>query len=143
MTTKVKVLIVDDEPLIRSGLELAINSEDDMEVVATAQDGLEAIKKAKQYRPDLILIDIQMPVMNGIASIKKIRARDNKVIILILTTFNEDEYVIEGLANGANGYLLKRAHYGQLLQSIRDAAKGQYFLPIEVAAKLVNYLHNK
>ncbi len=143
MTTKVKVLIVDDEPLIRNALEIAINSEADMEVVATAKDGLEGTKKAKQHRPDLILMDVQMPVMNGIDTIKNIRSRDLKVIILILTTFNEDEYVIEGLANGANGYLLKRAHYGQIIQSIREAAKGQYFLPIEVAAKLVNYLQGK
>ncbi|MEX1030106.1 MAG: response regulator transcription factor [Paenibacillaceae bacterium] len=143
MTTHIKVLVVDDETLIRNGLELVINPEADMEVVATSQDGLDAIKKTEQYKPDLVLMDIQLPIMNGIEAIKKIRERNSKVIILILTTFNEDEYVIEGLANGANGYLLKRAEYTLLLQSIRDAMKGQYFLPIEVAAKLVNYLHNK
>jgi DNA-binding NarL/FixJ family response regulator len=143
MTAKIKVLVVDDELLFRNGLELVINSEADMEVVATSQDGLDAIKKTEQYKPDLVMMDIQMPIMNGIAAIKRIRERDTKVIILILTTFNEDEYVIEGLANGANGYLLKNAQYTQLLLSIRDAMKGQYFLPVEVAAKLVSYLHNK
>jgi DNA-binding NarL/FixJ family response regulator len=143
MTAKIKVLVVDDELLFRNGLELVINSEADMEVVATSQDGLDAIKKTEQYKPDLVMMDIQMPIMNGIAAIKRIRERDSKVIILILSTFNEDEYVIEGLANGANGYLLKSAQYTQLLQSIRDAMKGQYFLPIEVAAKLVSFLHNK
>jgi DNA-binding NarL/FixJ family response regulator len=143
MTTPIKVLIVDDERLIRNSLELVINAEVDMEVVATSQNGLEAVKNTAQYKPDVVLMDIQMPVMDGIAAIKKIREQDAKVIILILTTFNEDKYVIEGLANGANGFLLKRAQFTQLLQSIRDAMKGQYFLPIEVAARLVTFLHNK
>lgn len=143
MTTQIKVLVVDDDTLLRTSLELVINAEADMEVVATSQDGLDAITKAEQYKPDLILMDVQMPIMNGIVAIKKIREQDTNVIILILTTFNEDEYVLEGLAYGANGYLLKRAQYTELLQSIRNAMKGQYFLPIEVTAKLVNYLHNK
>jgi DNA-binding NarL/FixJ family response regulator len=143
MTTPIKVLIVDDERLIRNSLELVINAEVDMEVIATSQNGVEAIKDTEQLRPDVVLMDIQMPVMDGITAIKKIRAQDTQVIILILTSFIEDQYVIEGLANGANGFLLKRSQYTQLLQSIRDAMKGQYFLPVEVAARLVTYLHNK
>jgi DNA-binding NarL/FixJ family response regulator len=143
MTTPIKVLIVDDERLICNSLELAINAEVDMEVIATSQNGLDAVKDIEQFKPDVVLMDIRMPVMDGITAIKKIRAHNTEVIILILTTFNEDQYVIEGLANGANGYLLKRAQYTQLLQSIRDAMKGQYFLPVEVAARLVTFLHNK
>ena len=109
MSNKIRVIIADDEILIRNGLALAIHAEADMEVVATSQNGLEAIQKAMESKPDLILMDIQMPIMNGIEAIQRIREVDDHVIILILTTFNEDEYVIEGLATGSQWLFIKES----------------------------------
>jgi DNA-binding NarL/FixJ family response regulator len=138
-----KIFIAEDEDLLRNGLELVINSDEGMKVVGTAANGLEALAKIEQTKPDLILMDIQMPIMDGIECIRRIRELNSDVIILILTTFNEEEYIIGGLAGGANGYLIKGIDFQKLLQTIRDAMEGQYFLPAEVAAKLVQYIYER
>lgn len=133
------ILIVEDNALLRSGLQLAIEGEDDMSVAGTAANGLEALSCLERYRPDIILMDVQMPQMDGIVCIKEIRKRDDKVRIIILTTFNEEEYIFKGLANGANGYLLKSLDIDRLIQNIRNAAKNEFVLPAEVAAKVARY----
>lgn len=139
---KWNVLIVEDNALLRGGLQLAIDSEEDLRVVGTAADGLEALECWEQLQPDIILMDVQMPKMDGIACIKEIRKRDDRVKIVILTTFNEEEYIFEGLASGANGYLLKSLDIDKLIRTIRDAANDAFVLPAEVAAKVARYAVN-
>lgn len=129
-------MIVDDQTLMREGLKTIIELEEDMEVVATAENGEEAIRKAEQTQPDLILMDIQMPIMNGIDSLKEIKSKLNDVKILILTTFANDDYIISGLLNGSEGFLLKDMNYDQLISSIRSAYQGQIILPNLIAKKL-------
>jgi DNA-binding NarL/FixJ family response regulator len=137
---KISVLIIEDDALLRSGLEMVIRAEDGLRVSGTARDGLEALRQIECERPDLVLLDLQMPDMDGITFIRKVRKQDAELPILILTTFNEEDYIIQGLAHGANGYLLKGLDFAKLIQAIRDTYRGQYVLPAEVAAKVVEII---
>lgn len=137
-----KVFIADDEILIRTGLEIVINAEADLEVVGTAMNGSEALEKIIELHPDIILMDVRMPEMDGIQCAKKVKEHFPEALILILTTYNEEEYIIEGLANGASGYLLKGIDFPKLIETIRDALNGHYFLPKEVSLKLAKYLRD-
>jgi DNA-binding NarL/FixJ family response regulator len=140
VATVLNVFIADDEELFRTGIEIVINAEEDMKVIGTAKNGLEAVQKLQIQSADIALIDIKMPVMNGIECIKKLRELGLSLPILILTTFNEEDYVIEGLAHGANGYLLKGINFNKLIKAIRNVADGQHLISPDVARKLANYL---
>lgn len=142
MSDKINIFIAEDEDLFRMGMELFLNREEDMQVIGHAVNGFQALEQIKRCQPNLILMDIQMPVMNGIECIKKIREGNSEVIIIILTTFNEEEYIIEGIASGANGYFIKGIDFNKLITVIRDAVKGQYRLPEEVVTKLVRYINH-
>ncbi|MFD2330368.1 response regulator [Cohnella sp. GCM10020058] len=131
-----RILIADDQTLMRDGLQTIIQLENDMEVVGTAENGEDACALAIRHRPDLVLMDIRMPVMNGIEAVKKLRQDAPDVRVLMLTTFDEDDYIIEALANGAVGFLLKDIQSDKLLQAIRDASRGEMMLPAGIAAKL-------
>lgn len=131
-----RIIIADDQTLMRDGLQTILQLEDDMEVVATAENGLEACELALLHQPDLVLMDIRMPVMNGIDAVRKLKSESPSTKVLVLTTFDEDEYIIEALASGAVGFLLKDIPSDKLLQAIRDAAKGEMMLPSAIAAKL-------
>jgi len=131
-----KVLIADDQALMRDGLQTILQLEDDIEVIATAENGEEACRLVGVHDPDLVLMDIRMPVMNGIEAVKKLRAESPHTKVLVLTTFDEDEYIIEALASGAVGFLLKDIPTEKLLQAIRDAAQGETMLPSAIAVKL-------
>lgn len=137
---KIKILIADDQTLMREGLKTIIDLEDDMKVVATAEDGKEALEKAEEHEPDIILMDIQMPQMNGIESLINIKRVNPHISIVILTTFADDEYIIEALSNGADGFLLKDMNYDKLIASIRDAITGQLMIPNVIASKLAKRL---
>lgn len=142
-TTKARLfrlLVVDDQFLTREGLKTILDLEEDMEVVGMASNGLEAIDQVRVLAPDVVLMDIRMPVMDGITSIKQIKAAYPHIIILILTTFVEDDYIVEGLANGASGYILKDIDGDKLTASIRDAATGQFVLQGVIASKLAQRL---
>jgi DNA-binding NarL/FixJ family response regulator len=127
---------------MRDGLQIIIDLENDMKVIGTAGNGKDAYEKIISLQPDIVLMDIQMPGMNGIECIKLVKQKCPEIIILILTTFNEEDYIVEGLANGANGFLLKGIDFENLITSIRHAAKGNLLIPSEVAVKLANRLHN-
>ena len=131
-----RIIIADDQTLMRDGLQTILQLEDDMEVVATAENGAEACQMVQQYAPDLVLMDVRMPVMDGIEAVKRLRTESPQTRVLMLTTFDEDEYIIEALANGAVGFLLKDIASDKLLQAIRDAAAGEMMLPASIAAKL-------
>ena len=136
-----RILLVDDQILMRDALKTILNLEDDLEVIATAGNGLEAFEKAKELQPDIVLMDIEMPVVNGIEGIKLIKQELPDMKVLILTTFAEEDYIIEGLLHGAVGYLLKDIPGDKLIQSIREAWTGHLMLPAHVANRLVARLH--
>ncbi len=136
--SNIKVLIADDQRLMREGLATLLTLSDDIEIVAQAGDGSEAIELAKAQRPDVILMDIQMPRVNGVEATRAIRSILPATQIIILTTFDNDEYLLEGLRAGACGYLLKDMPSEQLADAIRSAAKGQSPIGPEMARKLVN-----
>lgn len=139
----IKVLIADDQTLMRDGLKTILDLEDDIEVIATAENGEIAFKRASELNPDVILMDIRMPIMNGVDSVKKIKSILPKVSVIMLTTFDDDEYIIEALSNGASGYLLKDMPAEKLIEAIRDSLKGQLFIPTNIAAKLISRLYEK
>ncbi len=140
--TKITLVIADDQVLTREGLRTILNLEEDMEVVGLAKNGEEACRMAEEHRPTLVLLDIQMPVMDGISALKRIQQSCPDTRILILTTFIDTDYIVEGLANGANGYLLKDMVGDKMISSIRDtvnARVGEQLIH-EVLIDQINFL---
>ncbi|EFU43255.1 two component transcriptional regulator, LuxR family protein [Paenibacillus vortex V453] len=133
---KITIVVADDQLLTREGLRAILDLEDDMEVVGAAKNGEEACEMVETLRPRLVLLDIQMPVMDGIQALKHIKQSHPDIYILILTTFIETDYIVEGMAHGANGYMLKDMDADKMIASIRDTVAGQFILPAPVAAKL-------
>ncbi|MFC5652431.1 response regulator [Paenibacillus solisilvae] len=132
----IKIIIADDQTLMRDGLQTIVQLEDDMTVMATAENGSEAYKLVRQHSPDLVLMDIRMPVMDGIESTRLIRQHFPNTLVLVLTTFADDEYIVDAMVSGACGFLLKDMPGDKLLQAIRDAVKGEMMMPAPIAAKL-------
>ena len=135
--TKVSVLLVDDQALFREGLRTLLAVQSDFEVIGEAANGEEAIRLASRLHPAVVLMDLQMPVLDGVAATRRLRAADPDCRVIVLTTFDDDEYVFEGLRAGAVGYLLKDAPSEKLFEAIRAAARGESFLQPSVAAKVV------
>lgn len=136
----IRVLIVDDQALIREGLKMMLSINGDIEVIGEAVNGLDAIEKTKQLTPDVILMDIKMPIMNGVEATKVIKGANEKVKIIILTTFNEEEFIFKGLRNGAEGYILKDVKAEEIIKAIKTVYSGNVLLQPEVATKLVKKL---
>lgn len=137
---KIRILVADDQTLMRDGLKTIIDLEDNMEVIGTAKNGQEAVEFCKNQLPDLILMDIRMPGMDGVESTKIIKSLYPDVVVLILTTFNDDDYIIDALAHGASGYILKDIEGDELIKTINDAYKGSFMLPSDVAIKIAKKL---
>lgn len=137
---KIKLLIVDDQTLMRDGLKSVLSLEKDFEVIGTAANGVEALKMIEKTIPDLVLLDIRMPEMDGVTCIKNIKRMYPNMKVIMLTTFNDEEYIIDALANGASGYFLKDIEMETLIQSIRDCAAGKTIIPHDVAIKLAEGL---
>lgn len=133
---KITIVIADDQLLTREGLRTILDLEDDMEVVGAAKNGEEACEMVEALHPDLVLLDIQMPIMDGISALKRIKRNRPEIYILILTTFIETDYIVEGMAHGASGYMLKDMDADKMIAAIRDTISGQFILPAPVAAKL-------
>lgn len=133
---KITIVVADDQMLTREGLRTILDLEDDMEVIGVAKNGLEACELAEEHHPDLVLMDIQMPIMSGIDALKRIKQTCPRTAVLILTTFLDDEYIIEGMAHGANGYILKDLDGDKMIASVRDTVSGQFILPATVATRL-------
>lgn len=141
MTGKmIRILVADDQMMIREGLRTILDLEEDMEVVGVANNGVEVCKLADELRPDLVMMDIQMPQMDGISALKHIKQTLPDTSVLILTTFLDDHYIVDGLASGADGYILKDMETDKMLAAIRDTASGQFILPMAVASKLAKRL---
>ena len=133
---KITVLIADDHPIVRDGLNAIINDQKDMEVVAEAANGNEAIRLAQLHRPDVMLIDLRMPQMNGLEALYAIRSEWEQANIIILSTYDGDEDIYRALQAGAQAYILKGSSRSELLSTIRAVHSGRKRIPLEVAAKL-------
>jgi DNA-binding NarL/FixJ family response regulator len=133
----VTVLVADDQSMVRAGFRMLLGGEEDIEVVAEASNGLEAIDKAARFHPTVILMDIRMPELDGLEATKRILAANNGARILILTTFDLDEYVYEALAAGASGFVLKDDPPEQLLAAIRTVAAGEALLSPTVTKRVI------
>jgi DNA-binding NarL/FixJ family response regulator len=133
----IKLLLVDDQALFREGLHLLLSTFDDMEVIGEAANGREAVHLAQQLRPDVMLMDLRMPILDGAAATRQIKAILPECQIIVLTTFDDDEAVFDGLRAGAVGYLLKDVSSDKLAEAIRAAARGESFLQPAIAAKVV------
>jgi DNA-binding NarL/FixJ family response regulator len=136
----IRVLVVDDQELMRAGLRMVLEAEPDLEVVGEAADGAEAVERARRTKPDVVLMDVRMPGMDGIEATRRLLQGDlgDSVRVLILTTFDLDEYVYAALRAGASGFLLKEAPSDQLVQGIRVVASGDALLAPSVTRRLIN-----
>jgi DNA-binding NarL/FixJ family response regulator len=134
---RIRVLIADDHALVRRGLVAIINMEDDATVVGEAGDGEEAIEMWRRLRPDVVLMDLRMPKLEGVEAIRRIRTEDPDAGIIVLTTFDHDEDIYAGLRAGAKAYLLKDVQPEELFRCIRAVHAGEAYLQPKVAAKLV------
>jgi DNA-binding NarL/FixJ family response regulator len=134
-----RVLLVDDQAMVRVGFRMILESEDGIEIAGEAQDGAAAVAAARSLRPDVILMDIQMPVMDGLEATRRIlrETPDHQTRILILTTFERDEYVFEALRSGASGFLLKNASPEQLIEAVKVVSQGEGLLAPSVTRRLI------
>ena len=128
MTDDITVLLVDDEPLVRAGLRAIIDAEPDLRVVDEAADGAEVGPLVARSRPDVVLMDVRMPAVDGIQATRLLSRRDDPPRILVVTTFENDDYVYEALRAGAHGFLLKRARPEEIVQAVRLVARGDSLL---------------
>ena len=133
----IKIILVDDQPLFREGLRTLLSVHSDFKVVAEAGNGQEAIRLARLHQPAVLLMDLQMPVLDGVAATRRLHDEHPNCPVIVLTTFDDDEMVFDGLRAGALGYLLKDAPSEKLAEAIRLAARGESFLQPSVAAKVV------
>jgi two-component system, NarL family, response regulator YdfI len=134
----IRVMITDDHLIVREGLRLILETADGIELVGEAKDGVECLELVKKLNPQVILMDLQMPRMDGITAIEQLRKDYPEIAIVILTTYNEDDLMIRGLQAGARGYLLKDSSRENLIDTIQAAAKGETLLKPEILARVLS-----
>ena len=132
-----RLLIVDDDPLVRSALTFMLGGQPDLEVVGEAGDGREGVTRAAELKPDVVLMDIRMPRLNGLDATRRLLASDDPPRVIVLTTFDADEYVVEALAAGADGFLLKDTPPPEVVEAIRKVAQGDPMLSPAVTRSLI------
>ena len=136
----IRVLIVDDHPVVREGIGSMLKKETDFRVVGEASNGLEALEKARELSPDVVLMDLRMPEMDGVEAISRIRAEKPDIKFIILTTYSDDEYIFKGIAAGARAYLLKDAPRDELFKAIRMVSRGESLIQPVVASRVLDKL---
>ena len=136
MADKARVLLVDDHALLRTGVAKIINQEPDLQVVAEAENGVDAIAAYERHQPDVTLLDLRMPVMEGVEAVKQIRARDPRALLIVLTTFDRDDEISQALKAGAKAYVLKDIAAEELVDCIRKVLAGKTYIAPAAAAKL-------
>ena len=137
---RIRVLIVDDDALVRSGLVLILGGADDIEVVGQAVDGRDGVAAAREHRPDIVLMDIRMPRMDGLEATERIQSWSNPPKVIVLTTFDADDYVTRALGLGASGFLLKDTAPAAIIEAIRRVADGDPMLSPSVTSRLIAQL---
>jgi NarL family two-component system response regulator YdfI len=138
MSDPIQILIADDHDVVRDGLRLILESEDDFEVVGEAANGADAVRLCRELNPHVVLMDLRMPGMDGLTAIKQIRQQQPDANIVILTTYNEDALMLDGLRSGARSYLLKDTKRQVLFDTLRAAARGESLLSPEIIARVVS-----
>ena len=133
----ITVLIVDDDALVRAGLALILGGADDIELVAEATDGGEGVALAKKHQPDVVLMDVRMPNVNGLEATERLQAEPDPPKVIVLTTFDTDDTVVRALAAGASGFLLKDTPPAQIVEAVRKVADGEAMLSPSVTVKLI------
>jgi len=133
----IRVVVADDQGMVRTGFSILLNAQPDIEVVGEAVNGQEAIARVAELRPDVILMDVRMPVLDGLQATRQIAAEDSAPRVLVLTTFDLDDYVYEALRAGASGFLLKDASAGELAEAVRVVAAGDALLSPGVTRRLI------
>lgn len=136
-TPSTRVLVVDDQDLVRTGFRMILSAEDDLDVVGEADDGDVAVRRAVELRPDVVLMDVQMPRMDGIEATRAIIEQTSGCRVLILTTFDDDEYLFAALQAGASGFMLKNCPPAELVAAIRVVAKGHSLLAPQVTQRVI------
>lgn len=139
----IRLLIVEDQSIVRQGLKMIVEQDTEIKVVGEAENGLEALEQLETVGVDIVLMDIRMPIMNGIEATHKIKERWPKVKILILTTFNEEDYALQALKEGVNGFLLKTSDGPKVISSIKSCLEGGIAIHEQVAAKVMPRLLEK
>ena len=134
----ITVLIVDDQAMVRGGLRLILEAEDDINVIAEAENGEEGVRLARREKPDVVLMDVRMPVMDGLEATRQITEQIERTRVIVLTTFDLDEYVYGALRNGASGFLLKDADGDQLVEAVRVIASGDALIAPSVTRRLIS-----
>ena len=135
---EIRILIVDDHTVVRDGLASMLDREEDFAVVGEAQNGLEAVAKASELHPSVVLMDLRMPEMDGVQAMKRIGEEDPEVKFLVLTTYDSDEYIFDAIEAGAKGYLLKDASRDELFNAVRAVHRGESLIQPGVAARLLD-----
>ena len=141
MTEKIRIFIADDHAIVREGLRALLATEPSLELVGEASDGLQAVSKVQTLRPDVILLDMVMPHMDGLEAIVEIKKSWPEAKIIVLTSFSDDEKVFSAIRNGALGYLLKESSPQDLLQAIHSVARGEGFLSPSIASKVMREIN--
>ena len=134
----IKVLIVDDQAILADGIRSVLASSDDLEVVGIAQDGFQALEEVEQKKPDVVLMDIRMPNMDGVIATQQIKKRSPETKVLILTTFDDSDYILNAINYGASGYLLKDVSASALIDAVKNAYAGDTILPTKIARRIAD-----
>ncbi len=138
MPGPIRIVIADDHPIVRQGLATVLSQEEDLEVVGQAGNGLEAVAQARELHPNVILMDLQMPEMDGVEAIQKIKMEASDIGVIILTTYDSDDYIFRGIEAGARGYLLKDSPPEEVLKAIHTVHKGESLIEPRVASRLID-----
>lgn len=133
-----KVLIADDHPVVREGISAMLNRQPDIEVVGEAENGRECVEKTRELRPDIVLMDLRMPEMDGVEAMRQIAATNPEVRFIVLTTYDNDEYIFKGIEAGARAYLLKDSPREELFKAIRAVHRGESLIQPAVAGKVLD-----
>lgn len=139
----ITVLLADDQTIIRDGLRALLVTYPDIQVVAEAANGVEAHEQAKRHRPQVVLMDIRMPQMDGVEATRLIKRDMPETAVLVLTTFDDDNSILGAIGHGASGYLLKDIGGAKLVEAIRDVARGSVILPVHIAAKITRHVQRE
>ena len=134
----IKILLADDQTILTEGIKSVLETCPDFAVIGTAQDGVEAVELCEKLKPDVVLMDIRMPNMNGVVATKRIKELNPDIKIIVLTTFDDSDYILSAINNGASGYLLKDIGSTALIDSIKNAYAGDTILPSKIAKKITD-----